>query len=123
MGTGLNHRDKIAMRRSAGRTKYNAIPTEIDGIRFASKAESRRYADLKLMEQAGLIQDLVCHPRYEIRVNDMHVCYYEADFSYTDGGESIVEDVKTSVTVTRLYRLKKKLMKACHGISIRESYS
>lgn len=105
------------------RSKYNAIPTEVDGIRFASKAEARRYGELKLMLDAGLIQNLECHPKYEIKVNGMHVCYYVGDFRYIDGGETVVEDVKSAATVTKMYRLKKKLMKACHGISVREAYS
>lgn len=122
-GTGLNHRQMLSDRRYASRGKYNAIPTEVDGIRFASRAEARRYGELKLMADAGLIQQLECHPKYEITVNGLHVCYYVADFRYIDGGELVVEDVKSSATVTKLYRLKKKLMKACHGISVRESYS
>lgn len=123
MAIGSNHRDNIQARRIASRGKYNAIPTEVDGIRFASRAEARRYGELSLMLQAGLISDLKCHPKFEIEVNGMHVCYYVGDFQYVDGGETIVEDVKSAATVTKLYRLKKKLMKACHGISIRESYS
>lgn len=123
MGTGLNHRTTIRDRRYASRNKYNAIQTEVDGIKFASRAEARRYGELKLMLDAGLIQDLECHPKYEININSMHVCYYVADFRYIDDGKLVVEDVKSAATVTKLYRLKKKLMKACHGISIRESYS
>jgi len=30
--------------------KYGAIPTEVDGIRFASKKEEKRYGELKLLE-------------------------------------------------------------------------
>jgi len=119
----LHHRTKIKERRHESRSKYNAIPTEIDGIKFASRAEARRYGELKLMLDAGLIQDLECHPKFEIAVNGMHVCYYVADFQYVDNGETVVEDVKSAATITRMYRLKKKLMKACHGISVRESYS
>jgi hypothetical protein len=33
------------------RSKYSAVPTEVDGIRFDSKKEARRYADLKLLER------------------------------------------------------------------------
>jgi hypothetical protein len=113
----------MAERRAPYRNKYGAIPTEVDGIKFASRAEARRYGDLALLQEGGLITDLVCHPKFEIKVNGMHVCYYVADFQYMDGDKLIVEDVKSSATVTKLYLLKKKLMKACHGISVRESYS
>lgn len=33
--------------------KFHAKPTEINGIRFASKAESRYYNQLKLLEKSG----------------------------------------------------------------------
>lgn len=33
------------------RFKYNNIPTIIDGIKFDSKAEGKRYTDLKLLEK------------------------------------------------------------------------
>jgi len=123
MATGLNRKAEIEQRRYQSRNKYHAIPTEVDGIKFASRAEARRYGDLSLLLNAGLISELVCHPKFEIKINGMHVCYYVADFQYLEGGELVVEDVKSAATVTKLYRLKKKLMKACHGISVRESYS
>ena len=48
--------------------KFGAVPTTVDAIRFASKKESRRYLDLKLMEKAGLIRDLECQPKFPIHV-------------------------------------------------------
>jgi hypothetical protein len=33
--------------------KYNAKPTEVDGIRFDSQKEARYYVDLKLRQRAG----------------------------------------------------------------------
>jgi hypothetical protein len=42
-------------------TKYHAIPTEIDGIRFDSKAEARRYGELMLLEMGGVIRELELH--------------------------------------------------------------
>ena len=50
------------------RPKYRAVPTVIDGIRFASKAEARRYGELRLLEQAGEIRDLVRQPRFALYV-------------------------------------------------------
>jgi hypothetical protein len=35
----------------------------------------------------------------------------------------VVEDVKSKPTVTRLYRVKKKLMRALHGIEIQEVFA
>lgn len=41
--------------------KYHAKPTTVDGIRFASKAEARRYSELRLLEKAGEIKNLEAH--------------------------------------------------------------
>ena len=40
-------------------TKFHAIPTTVDGVRFASKAEGARYAELRLMAAAGAIGAVV----------------------------------------------------------------
>lgn len=104
------------------RTKYNAVPTEVDGIRFDSKKEAKRYQDLKLLQRAGEISNLVCDKAiltWKLAVNGFPVCKYEADFSYIEKGHAVIEDCKGMKTA--MYRLKKKLMFAIYGIQIRES--
>lgn len=99
--------------------KYRNKPTELDGYRFDSQKEARRYADLKLLERAGEVISLVVHPIYVISVNGQKICNYEADFSYrTKAGRVVVEDVKG--VKTDVYKLKKKLMLACYGIEVIE---
>lgn len=104
-------------------TKYGAIPTEVDGIRFASRAEARRYGVLRLLEAAGEIADLELQPSFELVVNGVKVATYRADFRYRDvaTGETVVEDVKGGrATVTPVYRLKRRLVLALYGIEIKE---
>jgi hypothetical protein len=100
--------------------KYHAVPTVVDGIRFASKAEAKRYRDLKLLQHAGEIEDLQLQPRWPCVVNDIKVCTYVADFKYwcTLQGCEIIEDVKGMPTP--VYKLKKKLVEALHDITITE---
>lgn len=99
--------------------KYNAHRTEVDGVVFDSKAEANRYLELKLLLQAGEITDLVLHPRFELAVKGQKICSYIADFQYKDQhGQTITEDVKGKRTA--VYQLKKKLMRAIHGIEIAE---
>lgn len=95
--------------------KYGAKPTHVDGKKFASKREARRYAELKLLEQAGKIAGLQCQVRYRL----VQVVHYVADFVYTENGQQIVEDVKGYKT--REYKAKKKLMATQHEIEIRET--
>ena len=103
------------------RNKYRAKPTVIDGIRFASKAEGRRYGELKTMEQAGEITGLELQPKFNCVVNGMKICSYIADFRYFDGNKRVVEDVKSRPTRTPAYRIKKKLVEALYpGVEITE---
>jgi|TARA_R110000751_G_scaffold16815_1_gene52810 hypothetical protein len=103
--------------------KYRNIPVVIDGIRFASKAEGRRYSELKLLEKAGEISKLELQPRYKIIVEGILICTYVADFKFEQRHKSgmfftVVEDVKG--ILTPIYKLKKKLVKAVCGVDIKE---
>jgi len=108
-----------AIRAGAPYSKYRAIPVEIDGIRFASQAEGRRYAQLKMLEKAGLISRLELQPSFKCVIDNKLVCTYRADFSYFDKSSRVVEDVKGMKTP--VYRLKKKLVEALYpGVKITE---
>lgn len=104
------------------RTKYGNVKTTVDGIVFDSMAEAKRYDDLKKLEAAGVISELVLQPRFPLMVNGELVGAYRADFKYVDQeGRLVVEDVKGGqATKTEAYRLRKRLMKAVHGIEIEE---
>ncbi len=100
--------------------KYRAIPTVIDGKKFASKKEAKRYTELKILNQIGEIHGLRLQVSFSLEVNGFHVCRYVADFVYFDkSGNKIVEDVKGFLTPQ--YKLKRKLMKAVFGIEIKET--
>lgn len=101
------------------RAKFAAKPTVVDGVRFASKKEAKRYVELRLLERAGRIAGLELQPVYVLMVNGVKVCSYVADFRYREGGSLVVEDVKGFRT--REYKLKKKLLLATHGIAILET--
>ena len=103
--------------------KYGAVRTEVDGVVFASKAEARRYGELKLLERAGTIRELVLQPEYSLAVKGNTIGKYIADFVYIDNetGKRIVEDVKgRTATMTPLYRWKKRHMRAQYGIEVQE---
>jgi hypothetical protein len=98
-------------------SKYRNQPTEIDGVRFASKKEARRYQDLKLLERAGEIANLVRQPRYPLTVNGLHVCTYVADAQYDEvkSGRTVTEDVKGGSVRTKDFIIKAKLFQALYG--------
>jgi len=103
-------------------TKYHNRKTMYQGVQFDSQKEADRYRDLLLLERAGLIERLELQPRYDLIVNGHKLGFYRGDFRYEEvaTGTSILEDVKSPVTKTPAYQLKKKLVKALYGIEIRE---
>lgn len=100
------------------KSKWNNVPTEVDGVMFPSEKEAERYVELKLMQRGGLIQDLKMQVSYDIHVNGILICRYVADFVYLKGQQKVVEDAKGKKLP--LYILKKKLMLAVLGIKVRE---
>lgn len=90
-------------------SKYGNVPTIVDGLRFASQAEARRYIELRLLERAGEILNLVCQPRYVLGSGKKPPVYV-ADFAYSEAGRQVAEDVKGGeATQTPVFKLKAKL--------------
>jgi hypothetical protein len=111
--------------------KYAAEPTVVHGVRFASKAEARRYEELLLLGAAGQLRNLELQPRFPLHaVGGDEVSVYVADFRYEERAirldgpgpgpwHDIIEDVKGCTTP--VYRLKKKHFEAEYGRTIRET--
>lgn len=145
-GNGRKHAGEYGEKEN----KYRNIPDTRNGadgkiIKFKSKKEARRYDELMLMLKAGKIRELKLQPQFTLQEayttpegNRVHAIRYDADFSYyilttelyvVDGGGStqaeeewqyVVEDVKSKATKTRVYAIKKKLMRERFGIEIQE---
>lgn len=95
----------------AGKSKYNNCKVILDGYVFDSKAEARRWQELKLLEQKNVIQKLQRQVPYVIvpKGPDERAVKYIADFQYRSEGRTIVEDVKGMKTQS--YILKRKMFK------------
>ena len=109
--------------------KVNHERVKIGDEVFDSLAEKDRYLELIVMQRAGVISDLKCHPRFEIipRQNDergkmiFQAAHYTADFSYMRDGVYHVEDVKSTYTrEAKDYILRRKLMLLTNGIYVEE---
>ena len=129
--------------------KWHNKPCEYKGIKFASHKERDRYIFLEGRQNAGEITDLRCQYDIEIiphitetidvqlktKVKQKTVVVqkaieYRADFVYTRDGNIVYEDVKGSKgdangkgTLTKVYQLKKKLLRALKGIEVVEIYN
>jgi hypothetical protein len=103
--------------------KYRNIPTEVDGEKFHSKKEAKRWVDLGILQLAGRVRKLRRQVPFDLKVDGFLICRYIADFVYeedtTGVWQTVVEDSKGYPT--QIYRLKRKLMEAVHGIEIRET--
>lgn len=97
-------------------TKYKAKKCTMNGVNFDSKAEMNRYCQLRIMQMAGEIKNLKCHPAFDIDYNEKHICKVELDFCYEEDGMTIVEDVKGCDNA--LSKLKRKMVKAFHNVDV-----
>jgi hypothetical protein len=110
------------------RSKYNNTKVEVDGILFDSKKEGDRWLELKNLAAKGLIRNLEPpQVSFDLVVNEILVCRYIADFVYEAriagrGWVRICEDVKgwKGGPNYRVFRLKQKLLQACHRVDIKE---
>ena len=98
------------------RSKYKAVPTVIDGIRFASKLEAFRYIELKKLKAVGIVKEFKLQPKFPLYVfkprngKKVQPYTYIADFdiTYSDGRRTI-EDVKG--ILTKEFKTKQKFFR------------
>ena len=112
---------------SARNGKYNAVKTEFDGIKFASKKEAEYYKNLLLLKQAGEVVNIKLQPEFELQegyIKDgakIRPIKYIADFLvvYKDRHIEII-DTK-GYRKDKVYLLKKKLFHyKFKGLTIKE---
>ena len=100
-------------------SKYRNKWTVVDGIKFQSQREAKRYTELKMLERAGKIHVLNLQPKFPCYVKEELICTHIGDFDYFDEANKYhLEDSKGYRT--SIYNLKKKLVKAIFGVVIEE---
>jgi hypothetical protein len=111
-----------AITKTPKRSKFNNTKVSLDSYRFDSQAEGRRYMVLRDRLRKGEITDLAVHPSFVLSVKGVLIGKYTPDFAYTVVAtkERVVEDVKSKATITEAYKLRKKLMWACHRVRVVE---
>ena len=119
--------------------KYNNKKVIVNGIKFDSQKEAKRYQELSMFEKTGVISCLQMQVKFLLIPTQYEIaerygkkgqklqsgtkciekeCSYYADFVYKRGGEIIVEDTKGFKTPE--YIIKRKLMLYKYGIKIKE---
>ncbi len=95
--------------------KYNAIRTELDGIKFDSKKEARRYSELKLLQRSGEVVFFLRQVPFHLPGRVTYRCDFQVFWS--DGTVGF-EDVKGMRTAQ--YIAKKKIVEAMYPVQIEE---
>jgi len=95
------------------RSKYKAVPTVVDGVRFASKAEAKRDWELQQLAKAGDIINLKRQPRFPLVVNGVKVCTYVADWQYEE-----IQVVRPKLC--RAYSVRKPVVEDKKGFRTKE---
>lgn len=103
--------------------KYRNQRIKIDGVTYDSKKEVKAMADLSWRQHLGEITDLKYHQRYRLEVRGVHVCDYEADFTFREHVPPVRFRVVDCKGYKRgaawvMFQIKRKLMLACHGIEV-----
>lgn len=93
--------------------KFRAKATVQDAINFQSKAEARRYQELKLLKLSGDIIFFLRQPLFDLPGGTT----YRADFIiFWSDGNTTIEDVKGFET--KEFILKKKQVEALYPIEL-----
>lgn len=109
-----------------GFRKFGNVPQVVDGIRFDSLREARRWSELRLMERAGEISNLRRQVPIMLEGRDGPLLTrtgrkmrLTVDFTYTDNrtGLTVHEDAKG--VATRDYEVRKSVAQAM-GIAVVE---
>jgi len=92
------------------RHKYNAVRTELDGIKFSSKKEAKYYLELKLRKSAGDVLFFLMQVPFRLPGGVKYVC----DFAvFKSNGEVDFIDVKGFRTA--MYSLKRKMVEEIYA--------
>lgn len=120
---------KLLQQKAAKQSKYHnekATRTMPNGEirKFDSLREARRYDHLRMLYEAGAIQDLRLQQTFTLQEGyvtadgeTVRPITYKADFMYVQNGKTFIEDVKGMKTDK--YRMKYKMMLE-HGYKITE---
>lgn len=94
-------------------SKYRNVRCEVDGEKFDSKAEAKRWQMLKILERAGGIVDLKRQRPYRLEVEGQLIATMKPDFQYVEDGRVVADDTK-GAKPTADWLIKAKLLRALY---------
>lgn len=100
------------------RRKYRNKPTTVDGIRFDSKHEARRFQVLQLMQKTGEVRWFTRQVPFWLEGGVKFVVDWLVVYADERGVQ--LEDTKSKGTMTQVYINKKKQLRARYGLEVSE---
>ena len=102
-----------------GKPATCSVCGKTDFVYFGSKTEAKRFPQLRLMQDAGMISKIELQPRFPIAHNGVKIMTVRADFGYWRNKTYIIEDVKAKgAPLTRTFTIGRKLVAAFYGYEI-----
>ena len=103
-------------------SKYNNKWTEVDGIKFQSGKEAKRYSELKLLQRTGEVINFIRQVKFHLpgKVNYVldFMVWWNVETRAQDEDNITYEDVKGFKT--DVYKIKKKQVEDLYPIEIEE---
>ena len=106
------------------RNKHGNKKITVDGVTYDSIKEANYHQELYRRLQAGEVERIIYHPRFDIVVAGVYIGKYTADFKFYDltTQQEMIVDVKgPSTRKNTAYRLRKKLVEAIYNTVITEA--
>lgn len=95
--------------------KFQAVRTECDGIKFASKKEAKRYQHLSQLKKCGEVIFFLRQVPFHLTAGIKYICDFQV---FWKNGDITFEDVKG--VKLPMYVLKKKQVEELYPIEITE---
>lgn len=109
------------------KSKFGNIRTNYNGTTFDSKKEAMYSRDLDLRKSATNPRERVVsyetQVKYKFVHNDLLICVYKLDFlvTYADGHIEYIDVKSVATRKDKVFRIKKKMMKAFFDIDVTEA--
>lgn len=97
------------------RHKFNAVRTEVDGVKFSSKREARYFQQLQLAQKSGDLLFFLRQVPFHLAGGVRYVCDFAEFWKNGD-----VRFVDTKGFRTPMYKAKQKMVQATYPIKILE---
>lgn len=105
--------------KTKGKAKYRNVATVVDGQRFDSRLEAKRYQELKQLRAAGEVKWFICQPPFRLPGG----ITYRADFlivwqRYPGGNDEFVSVEDCKGVMTPVSAVKIRQVEEIYGIKV-----